>query len=166
MMDSSSRVRQEDGSESVLLCTKRVPMSRKQKPRSPRRWYKSERGQGLIELAIALPALLLLLMGMLDVGRVYWTLVSLKDAVAEGALYAASYPTQTTQIKERAAESSNMLVALSPDLFSVEYVAPPTAGQTVTVTVAYTLELLNPVITAIVPGATLTIRAADRHVIY
>jgi Flp pilus assembly protein TadG len=126
----------------------------------------TERGQSLTELAIALPVLLLLLLGMLDVGRVFWALVALKDAVSEGALYAASYPTRTTEIKERAAESSKALVALSPAMFSVDYVDPPTAGEPITVTVTYDLALMNPVINAIVPGGKLTLRAADMKVIY
>lgn len=155
-----------EGSETMLLCTKRAPVSRVQKSRSPHGLNKSERGQGLTELAIALPVLLLLLLGMLDVGRAFWALVALKDAVSEGASYAASYPTRTTEIKERAAESSHALVALSPDMFSVDYVDPPTSGQPITVTVTYDFALLNPVINAIVPGGTLTLRAADTHVIY
>jgi Flp pilus assembly protein TadG len=141
-------------------------VSRKKKGKPLHRLKQSEHGQGLTELAIALPVLLLLLLGMLDVGRAFWALVALRDAVAEGASYAASYPTRTTEIKERAAESSTALVVLSPDMFSVDYVDPPTAGQPITVTVAYDFELLNPVGNAIVPGGTLTLRAADKHVIY
>ena len=141
-------------------------MSRAQKPRSLHRLNRSERGQGLIELAIALPVLLLLLLGVLDVGRAYWAVVALKDAAAEGASYAASYPTKTTEIKERAAESSTALVVLSPDMFSVDYVDPPTAGQPITVTVTYDFLIVNPVINAIVPDGKLTLRAVDTHVIY
>ena len=164
-MDFSPRVHK-DGSEYMPLCTKRALVSRKRKPRSLHGLNKSERGQSLTELAIALPALLLLLMGLLDVGRVFWALVALKDAVSEGALYAASYPTRTTEIKERAAESSNALMALTPDMFSVDYVDPPTSGQPITVTVTYDFELVNPVTKAIVPDWTLTLRVADTHVIY
>jgi hypothetical protein len=165
MYSNPYRVRK-DGSETMLPCTERSPVSRVQKPRSLHRLNKSERGQGLTELALALPVLLLLLLGVLDVGRAYWALVALKDAVAEGASYAAAYPTRTTEIKERAAESSNALMALSPDMFSVDYVDPPTSGQPITVTVTYDFELVGPVAKAIVPGGTLTLRAADAHMIY
>jgi Flp pilus assembly protein TadG len=127
---------------------------------------KSERGQGIIELAIALPVLLLLLLGVLDVGRAYWALVSLKDAVSEGAQYAAAYPTRTTEICQRAAESSTALVVLAPDMFTVDYVDPPTSGQPITVTVAYDFWLVNPVINAMVPDGKLTLSAADTRVIY
>ena len=159
------RVRKE-GSQMMSLCTKRSPVSRVQTPGSSHKLTPSEQGQGLTELALALPVLLLLLLGVLDVGRAFWALVALKDAVSEGASYAASHPTRTTEIKERAAESSNVLVALSPDMFSINYVAPPTAGQPITVTVTYDFELVGPVAKAIVPGGTLTLRAADAQAIY
>lgn len=165
MYSNPYRVHQ-DGSETMLLCTGRSPVSRKQKPRSLHWRNKSERGQGLVELAIALPFLLLLLLGVLDVGRAYWALVALKDAVSEGASYAASYPTRTTEIQERAAESSNALMVLSPDMFSIDYVDPPTTGQPITVTVTYDFEIVNPVVNAIVPDGKLTLRAADTRVIY
>lgn len=134
----------------------------------------SERGQGLIELAIALPALLVLLLGVLDVGRVYWSLVTLKDAVSEGASYAAAYPPNSgdpddanlVKIKELAADSSTALVVLTPEMFSVDYVDPPTTGQPITVTVAYDFVLITPFVNAIVPDSKLTLRATDTHVIY
>jgi Flp pilus assembly protein TadG len=127
---------------------------------------RAEKGQGLLELAIALPALLVLLLGLLDVGRAFWVLVTLKDAVSEGAQYAAAYPNQTTQILERAAESSHALMPLSPGMFSIDFVAPPTSGQPITVTASYTFTLLTPVINTIVPSGTLTLRATDTQVIY
>jgi Flp pilus assembly protein TadG len=120
----------------------------------------------LVELAILLPFLLLLLLGLLDVGRAYMTLVALKDAVSEGASFAASYPTRTVEITERAADSSNALLALSPDMFTVDYVDPPAMGQPITVSVTYDYVILNPVINAMAPGGTLTLRAADTYAIY
>ena len=165
-MHSNLRRARQDRSETMLLCAERPPVPGRQRSKSLHRLNPSERGQSMTELAITLPVLLLLLLGMLDVGRAYWALVALKDAASEGASYAASYPTRTTEIKERAAESSNALVDLSPDMFSVDYVNPPTAGQPITVTVTYSFEIIHPVINAIVPGATLTLHAADTHVIY
>jgi Flp pilus assembly protein TadG len=159
------RVRKE-GSQLMSLCTKRSPVSRVQTPRAPHKLTPSEQGQGLTELALALPVLLLLLLGVLDVGRAFWALVALKDAVSEGASYAASHPTRPIEIKERAAESSNAMVELSPDMFTVDYVDPPTAGEPITVTVMYDFELVGPVAKAIVPGGTITLRTADTHVIY
>jgi hypothetical protein len=125
----------------------------------------TERGQGLIELAIVLPILMVLLLGVLDVGRAYWALVALKDAVSEGAQYAAAYPTRPDQIKARAAQSSTALVVLEDEMFTIDYVAPITVGEPITVSVAYEFWLVNPVINAMVPDGKLTLRAADTHAI-
>jgi hypothetical protein len=93
-------------------------------------------------------------------------LIALKDAAAEGASYAATFPTRTVEIQERAADSSNALVELSPDMISIDYVDPPTMGQPITVTIAYDYVIMNPVINAIVPDGALTMRAVDARAIY
>lgn len=51
-----------------------------------------ERGANLIEMALVLPFLLLLLAGVIDIGRAFYTYVSLTNAVREGARFAARFP--------------------------------------------------------------------------
>jgi len=51
-----------------------------------------EQGQSLVEFALTLPVLLLILSGLLDLGRAYYTFVALEEAVAEAALYLAISP--------------------------------------------------------------------------
>ena len=51
-----------------------------------------ERGQSLVEFALMLPILLLMLMGTLDLGRLYFAYVAIHNAAGEGALYAAINP--------------------------------------------------------------------------
>ena len=51
---------------------------------------KDERGQGLVELAVALPLLLLILVGLVDIGRIYHSTIALSTGVREGAAYAAT----------------------------------------------------------------------------
>lgn len=127
---------------------------------------KAERGQSLLELAILFPVLLLILLGILDVGRLYMTMVAIHDAAAEGASYAASHPSQTDQIQQRAAESSTALTTIDPLLVVVTYGDSLTSGQPVTVTVNYDYDLLTPVLSAIVPSGTLRVRGIDTRVIY
>lgn len=50
---------------------------------------KSEKGAALVEMAIALPLLLLVVWGMIDFARAYYTSNSLSTAVREGARFAA-----------------------------------------------------------------------------
>lgn len=53
---------------------------------------KAERGQSLVEVALTFPILLLILSGMIDLGRLYFTHVALEDVVGEAALYLSINP--------------------------------------------------------------------------
>jgi len=59
-------------------------------PRSFRN--RTERGANLVEVALVLPLLFLLLMGVADLGRAFYTYVSLTNAAREGARFAARFP--------------------------------------------------------------------------
>lgn len=51
-----------------------------------------DRGQGLFEFALILPLLLIVLLGIFDLGRVYFASISLTSAAREGARYLSVYP--------------------------------------------------------------------------
>lgn len=51
--------------------------------------YQNERGAVAVELAIVLPLLLMLLIGIIEFGRVFNVQISLSQAAREGARYAA-----------------------------------------------------------------------------
>jgi Flp pilus assembly protein TadG len=53
---------------------------------------KSERGQSFIELGLSMVFLLVLLSGVMDLGRVIFTYIALRDAVQEGAAYVGAFP--------------------------------------------------------------------------
>jgi Flp pilus assembly protein TadG len=59
----------------------------------------SESGQSLIEMAFAVPLLLLLLLGTIDIGRVFFEYIDLRHATTEGATYGARNPTDITGTK-------------------------------------------------------------------
>jgi hypothetical protein len=67
---------------------------------------KSERGQSLVELGASLVVLLIVLAGLVDLGRLFMNVMSLRDAVQEGALYGSMYPTHCDQIVERTYEGA------------------------------------------------------------
>ncbi|HET7038079.1 MAG TPA: TadE/TadG family type IV pilus assembly protein [Thermomicrobiaceae bacterium] len=46
-------------------------------------------GQGMVELAVVLPLLLVILLGTIDLGRAFYTYVALTNAAREAARYAA-----------------------------------------------------------------------------
>jgi len=60
--------------------------------RSLRKQAPTERGQSLVEFALMLPVLLIMLMGTLDIGRMYFAYIAIQNAAGEGALYAAIHP--------------------------------------------------------------------------
>ncbi len=62
---------------------------------------RSERGQSAVELAVALPVLVLILMGTLDFGRAFYAYINITNAAREGAQYGTGFPTNTTGITTR-----------------------------------------------------------------
>jgi Flp pilus assembly protein TadG len=126
---------------------------------------RKERGQGLVEFAIILPILLIILSGVLDLGRLWYAYVAVTDAAAEGATYAAMLPEDVSGVYQRAQEASGGLVNIDPNGVSVEY--PPTvaSGAPVTVTVIYTFTLATPFLHAIVPDGRLPLVARANEAI-
>ena len=59
------------------------------------------RGQSLVELAITVPLLLMILLGTVDVGRMFFGYIQLRNAAFEGARYAMTVPTDTSGITTR-----------------------------------------------------------------
>jgi hypothetical protein len=74
---------------------------------------KKEKGQSLVELAISFTFLILLLAGVADLGRAFYTFISLRDAAQEGALYGSTAPTDTAGIIARVCNASNYLQGFS-----------------------------------------------------
>lgn len=67
---------------------------------------KSERGQSFVELAISIVFLLTLLAAMIDLGWAFYTLISLRDAAQEAAVYGAMCPNYPDLIVDRLQKSA------------------------------------------------------------
>ena len=61
-----------------------------------------ERGQSMVELAITLVAILILLAGIVDLGRAFFAYIAMRDAAQEGALYGSTAPSDSSGIDSRA----------------------------------------------------------------
>jgi Flp pilus assembly protein TadG len=97
-----------------------------------------ERGQSLVEMAVALVILLLLVGGVVDLGRAFFSTMTLRDAVQEGALYGSIDPTNTTAIKNHVLTSSTMVAdMISSDDITVEVLGAPCTGNRIRVTANY-----------------------------
>jgi Flp pilus assembly protein TadG len=119
-----------------------------------------EHGQSLVELALVLPVLLLLLLGLVDFGRVYYATVSLYDAAEEGAIYAAAFPDDALGAQQRASEATTGLITLTvadvdPPVFAADSHTP---GSAVTVTVTYDFYFYTPMANMFFPDSRVTLR--------
>ncbi len=63
---------------------------------------KGEGGQSLVELALAVLVLIILVSGIVDLGRILFFYVSMRDAAQEGLVYGSVYPYQCKEIEDRA----------------------------------------------------------------
>ena len=61
-----------------------------------------EKGQSLVELALVLPVLLIILAGTVDLGRILFYYLSMRNAAQEGVTFGTVYPTHCNQIYDRA----------------------------------------------------------------
>jgi Flp pilus assembly protein TadG len=116
-----------------------------------------EKGQSLVEVALALPVLLLILAGALDLGRLYYVTVAITDAAGEGAAYAAINPNNTDEIISRAQAASSGMVQIETGDVTIDCPVVA-AGKPVTVTVGYDFTVATPLVNMIVPDGVLKLR--------
>jgi Flp pilus assembly protein TadG len=104
-----------------------------------------ERGQSLVELAIALPVLLLLLIGIADAGRLYFYGSTLATAAREGAWYAARIPGATqAAVAQRVCDETGWAAVGSPCPASlVVTYAPDPSADLAHVDVMYPVDLMS-----------------------
>ena len=65
----------------------------------------SEKGQSLVELAVSLVILMVILAGVVEIGKLLFQYIAMRDAAQEGAVYASIYPTSCNQAIERVRKS-------------------------------------------------------------
>jgi Flp pilus assembly protein TadG len=150
-----------------------------------------ERGQGLVEFSLMAVFLSILLMGVLDLGRAYFTYLALKDAAQEGAYYGSAFPqcvdinginsaspacagANTIDYRVRnAAPRGGLVDWTGAGAAQVTTVLPcgsanpcvMQAGQRLTVTVSYQYHMLTPLVGTIANGQILTLTAQSSAVI-
>jgi hypothetical protein len=101
-----------------------------------------ERGQSLTELALTLTFILILLAGVVDLGRAFFTFMALRDSAQEGAAYGSINPTDNVGIENRVRYASNMLRDLSDNpnanvTVSMGFSGALCTGNDITVRVEY-----------------------------
>ena len=117
----------------------------KRRPKLPA----SSRGQSLVEFGIGISILLILLSGILDLGRAYFTLLALQDAAAEGAVYGSTTPLDSTGIRARVRATSQWPVdftSFTDDQITVDLLGPACAGNDLKLTVSMDFGMVAPFI--------------------
>ncbi len=110
--------------------------------------HHTRRGQSLIEWALILPALLLVLMVIVDLGRVTYTYSALFNAAREGARYAIIHPTDTSGI---AATVRHMAVGLDPAQITI--ISSQPTSRTVQIVTTYQFSVITPFASTFLGGS-------------
>jgi Flp pilus assembly protein TadG len=131
---------------------------------------KCESGQSLVELALLMPLLLLLVLGIVDLGRVFNAYIAITNASREGALCGSFYPpggvadagvlcgsyyaagtSNEVLIRERVLREARPTVLL--DLNRIQITSTGGApGSPVTVTVQYPFAAVSLTMQSFLPG--------------
>lgn len=112
--------------------------------------FKSKKGQTLVEMALVLPILILILMGMVEFGRILNSYLIITNASREGARYASVHSTDS-QIQvainnlTSTLNQEKLILTISPQLSS------RSSGSSTTVRIDYDIDILTPLISNIVP---------------
>lgn len=114
--------------------------------------WRKEKGQALVELAIVLPLLLMLLLGIVEFGRVGHAYLTLNHAAREGAragVTGASDQEVVDVVQAAAAtlQQSALVITLDPP-----YSGDRVQGGAFAVMLSYELELFIPVPAAVFPN--------------
>ena len=124
-----------------------------------------EHGQSMVELALTITILMALLAGTIDLGRAFFTWLTMRDAAQEGASYGSIEPTDTGGIINRAELSfQDVIIDADADVdINVSFSGPQCLGSTpstITVQIEYNnFTLTMPFLGTILGSQTIPIRA-------
>ena len=121
-----------------------------------------ERGSAMVETAIAIPILLVLMVGIFEVGRAYETWQVLTNAAREGARMSvtpgSSQSNTTALVRQYMAngqltKSATAVVVVNQGA-SIDVNGTPVSASAVTVDYPFEFIMLQPVVRLVAPGAT------------
>jgi len=109
--------------------------------------FRKERGESLVEFAIGITFLLVILAGILDLGRAYFSYIALQDAAQEGASYASIAPGDLSGIRERVRTTSSGpidFLSFKDSQIDVRLIGGSCAGSGIKVTISFDFNLVAP----------------------
>lgn len=125
-------------------------------------------GQSLTEVAIALPLLFIILLGMIDLGRMYYSYVAIANAAREGARAGAGLQcsdsafTSKVQAKAQAEADAASIALASPAAISWPD-GSCASGNAIQVTTQTNFSLITAVVLG---GAVIPLRATTQFQLY
>jgi hypothetical protein len=125
---------------------------------------KFESGQGLLEFSISFIIFVILLVGIVDLGRLFFTYMALRDAAQEGAAYGSVNPMKVSDIQNRVRGVSTLPLDFSDEnlvgvYITVDYNSGPCAGQDILVRVETDYRIIMPLIGTIIGSETIKLVA-------
>lgn len=115
------------------------------------RFQKGEHGQALVEMALVLPLFLLLLFGVIEMGRIGYTYITLSNSVRAGGRVATIGATDS-EINTSVLNAASTLDPTKLTINITPIQALRLSGQGVTVQVTYPVQLVIPLISSVIPN--------------
>jgi len=106
-----------------------------------------ECGDGLVEFALILPVLMLVLMGIVDLGRAVYAYSVVANSAREGVRYGICKPGDTVGMTNVA---TSFAIGLDPSLVTVSIDSP--TSDTLRVAVSYDFHLITPLMAQALSG--------------
>ena len=124
-----------------------------------RRLSGNERGAAAIEMAFALPALVILIWGVVQLGMMFRAMAGIQHALGEGARLATIWPQPTDDAIE--AKMTDVVYGIEPGTFTIH---PPEAGLSDAGEAFLDLEVTytQPTNLLLLPGPTITVSREKR----
>ena len=104
-----------------------------------KKWKERQKGQSLTEFAVGVTFILIMLASGMDLGRAYYSYITVRDAAQEGASYASIAPSDVHGVRARVRSTSNTPV-------DIQVFGTACAGGTVKVSVDFDFNLVAPFI--------------------
>lgn len=120
----------------------------------------SERGQSMVELALLVPLLALILLGLIDFGRVFGAFIVITNAAREGARYGSQYPNDIDGMKVRTIREADWSgISLRYDEINVQISGGTAPGQPLALSVMYPYSAVSTLISTFWGGGNLMLQA-------
>ncbi len=117
-----------------------------------RKLLAKETGTGLIELALILPLLIMLVLGVFDIGRGYVTYITLENSVREGARWLTTHPRDLDTVnmaRARVLAEAGNIPLTADEITITPSQASYQAGDEITVAIDYPYTLMFGAITGL-----------------